>query len=177
MLQHSSLQHKIHLSYYSWLRHTECTQYDPPRHSRIFLPQENIVPIAVVVSQVPLSYALSLLVVQPLLPPPQPPLRTLGSEPRGSKLVSETTVSPTSVITFEHRASQSNVEELSGELSSSGAFEFSTGNDGSGDLSDLGESSRVLEETRSSSTAEFWDKSGIRIEIVHWSDECEPLSQ
>ncbi|QCE03599.1 hypothetical protein DEO72_LG8g1624 [Vigna unguiculata] len=35
-------------------------------------------------------------------------------------------------------------------------------------MADLGESSRVLEETRSSSTAEFWDKSGIKIKIVDW---------
>ncbi|KAL3039111.1 hypothetical protein AAZX31_01G168900 [Glycine max] len=116
------------------------------------------IPVAAVVSQVPLSDALSLPVVQPLLlPQHHQPLRT---EARVSKIASETTVSPTSVIAFEHRASQSNVGELSGELSSSGAFEFSTGNDGSGELSDLGGSSRVLEETRSSSTVEFWDKSG-----------------
>ncbi|TKY70525.1 Extra-large guanine nucleotide-binding protein 1 [Spatholobus suberectus] len=132
--------------------------YDLPRAVPISV--DNI-PVAAVVSQVPLSDTLSLPVVQPLLPPPHHhPLRTLGSEPRVSKLASETTVSPTSVIAFEHRASQSNVGELSGELSSSGSFEFSTGNDGSGELSDLGESSRVLEETRSSSTVEFWDKSG-----------------
>ncbi|KAK7406606.1 hypothetical protein VNO78_08235 [Psophocarpus tetragonolobus] len=133
--------------------------YDLPRALPITV--DNI-PVASVVSQVPLSDALSLPVVQPLLPPPphHHPLRTLGSELRASKHASETTVSPTSVIAFEHRASQINVGELSGELSSSGAFEFSTGNDGSGDLSDLGGSSRVLEETRSSSTVEFWDKSG-----------------
>ncbi|RDX68724.1 Extra-large guanine nucleotide-binding protein 1, partial [Mucuna pruriens] len=132
--------------------------FDLPRALPISV--DNI-PVAAVVSQVPLSDALYLPVVQPLLPPEHHhPLRILGSEPRVSKLTSETTVSPTSVIAFEHRASQSNVGELSGELSSSGAFEFSTGNDGSGELSDLGESSRVLEETRSSSTVEFWDKSG-----------------
>jgi len=65
------------------------------------------------------------------------------------------------VIAFEHRASHSNVGELSGKLSNSGAFQFSTGNDGSGDLLDLEESLTVLEETRSSSIAEFWDKSGF----------------
>ncbi|QCD90957.1 extra-large guanine nucleotide-binding protein 1-like [Vigna unguiculata] len=146
--------------------------YDLPRAVPISVDS---IPVAAVVSQVPLSDALSLPVVQPLLPPTQPPLRTLGSEPRGSKLASETTVSPTSVIAFEHRASQSNVGELSGELSSSGAFEFSTGNDGSGDLSDLGESSRVLEETRSSSTAEFWDKSGRSSGVLRALDGKESL--
>ncbi|CAJ1929828.1 unnamed protein product [Sphenostylis stenocarpa] len=147
--------------------------YDLPRAVPISV--DNI-PVAAVVSQVPSSGALSLPVVQPLLPPQQHhPLRTLGSEPRVSKLASETTVSPTSVIAFEHRASQSNVGELSGELSSSGAFEFSTGNDGSGDLSDLGESSRVLEETRSSSTVEFWDKSGRSSGVLRALDGKESL--
>jgi len=65
------------------------------------------------------------------------------------------------VIAFEHRASHSNVGELSGKLSNFGAFQFSIGNDGSGDLLDLDESSTVLEGTRSSSIAEFWDKSGF----------------
>jgi len=131
------------------------------KHSSLVLDMEKAVPITVVVSQVPLFDALSLPVVHPFLPPPQPPLRTLGSEPRGSKLASETTVSPTFVIAFEHRASQSNVGELFDKLSNSGAFQFSTGNDGSGDLLDLDESSTVLEETRSSSIAEFWDKFGF----------------
>ncbi|KAL2348439.1 hypothetical protein Fmac_002439 [Flemingia macrophylla] len=137
--------------------------YDLPRAAPITVDD---IPVAAVVSQVPLSDALALPVVQPLLPPPPPhhPLRTLVSEPRVSKLASETTVSPTSVIAFEHRASQNNVGELSGELSSSGAFEFSTGNDRSGELSDLGGSSRALEEScsrdRSSSAVGSWDKSG-----------------
>lgn len=136
--------------------------FDLPRAVPISV--DNI-PVAAVVSQVPLSDALALPVVQPLLPPQlHHPLRTLGSEPTVSKLASETTVSPTSVIAFDHRASQSNVGELSGELSSSGAFEFSAGNDGSGELSDLGDSSRALEESisrdRSSSAVESWDKSG-----------------
>lgn len=133
--------------------------FDLPRAVPITV--DNI-PVAAVVSQVPLSDTLSLPVVQPLLPPHNhhhhhhavKELRTLGSESRVSKeleLASERTVSPTSVIAFEHRASQSNVCELSGELSSSGAFEFSNGNDGSGEFSDVGGSSRVLEEEESSS--------------------------
>lgn len=137
------------------------------------------IPVASVVSQVSSSDTLSLPVVQPLLPPQQQhhnhslhrhhhpvnvkEVRTLDTEPRVSKeleLASEITVSPTSVIAFEHRTSQSNVCELSGELSSSGAFEFSNGNDG--EFSDVGGSSRVPEEsvgggTGSSRTAEFSD--------------------
>ncbi|KAJ1419094.1 Zinc finger, FYVE/PHD-type [Sesbania bispinosa] len=147
--------------------------YDLPRAVPITV--DNI-PVASVVSQVPLSDTLSLPVVQPLLPHQHhsvKELRTLGSEPRVSKeleLASERTVSPTSVIAFE----RSNVCELSGELSSSGAFEFSNGNGGSGDgeLSDVGESSRVLEEssrTRSSSTVEF---SALRVSN---DDEKESL--
>ncbi|XP_027359630.1 extra-large guanine nucleotide-binding protein 1-like isoform X3 [Abrus precatorius] len=128
--------------------------YDLPRALPISVDS---IPVAAVVSQVSLSDALALPVVQPLLPSQHhhhavKELRTHGSEPRVSKeleLASERTVSPTSVIAFEHRASQSNVCELSGELSSSGAFEFSNGNDGSGELSDLGDSSRVLEDSSS----------------------------
>ncbi|KAJ1415241.1 Zinc finger, FYVE/PHD-type [Sesbania bispinosa] len=147
--------------------------YDLPRAVPITV--DNI-PVASVVSQVPLSDSLSLPVVQPLLPHQHhsvKELRTLDSEPRVSKeleLASERTVSPTSVIAFE----RSNVCELSGELSSSGAFEFSNGNGGSGDgeLSDVGDSSRVLEEssrTRSSSTVEF---SALRVSN---DDEKESL--
>ncbi|XP_061374446.1 extra-large guanine nucleotide-binding protein 1-like isoform X1 [Gastrolobium bilobum] len=171
--------------------------YDLPRAVPISVDD---IPVAAVVSQVPLSDTLSLPVVQPLLPPQHhhhhhnhnvKELRTLGSGPRVSKeleLASERTVSPTSVIAFENRASQSNVCELSGELSSSGGFEFelSNGNDGSGEFSDVvGDSSScrmgMLEESSSrelpegprigagtgtetrsisSSNVEFWDKSG-----------------
>ncbi|KAK2426607.1 extra-large guanine nucleotide-binding protein [Trifolium repens] len=155
--------------------------YDLPRALPIAV--DNI-PVASVVSQVPLSETLSLPVVQPLLPPHHAKeLRTLNSESRVSKeleLASERTVSPTSVIAFDHRGSQINVCELSGELSSSGPFDFSNGNENeiSGEFSDLGDSSRLLEEsssselpsgvsrstrTRSSSTMEF---SGLRVSNV-----------
>jgi len=40
------------------------------KHSSLVLDMEKAVSITVVVSQVPLSDALSLLVVQPFLPPP-----------------------------------------------------------------------------------------------------------
>ena len=145
------------------------------------------IPVASVVSQVPLSETLSLPVVQPIVAPKNPTvkfskeLRTLGSEPRVSKeleLGSERTVSPTSVIAFEDRASQSNnVCELSGELSSSGAFEFSNGNYGSGEFSDEGGSSRVVEESRGrgiSGTVEFsesFDKSGRSSSVLRVSNE------
>ncbi|XP_004511982.1 extra-large guanine nucleotide-binding protein 1 isoform X2 [Cicer arietinum] len=129
--------------------------YDLPRALPITV--DNI-PVASVVSQVPLSDTLSLPVVQPLLPPHHhtvKELKTLSSESRVSKeleLASERTVSPTSVIAFDHRASQINVCELSGELSSSGPFDLSNGNDGSGEceFSDVCDSSRLLEESSSS---------------------------
>ncbi|CAI8588790.1 unnamed protein product [Vicia faba] len=128
--------------------------YDLPRAVPITV--DNI-PVAAVVSQVPLSETLSLPVVQPLLPPHHhhtvKELRALSSESRVSKeveLASERTVSPTSVIAFDHRGSQSNVCELSGELSSSGPFDFSNGNGVSGEFSDVGDSSRLLEESSSS---------------------------
>lgn len=64
------------------------------------------------------------------------------------ELGSGTTVSPTSVIAFEERSSENRGCgggcALSGELSSSGALEFSNANFESGDLSDLANSSRVL---------------------------------
>ncbi|KAL4372799.1 hypothetical protein AHAS_Ahas05G0017900 [Arachis hypogaea] len=145
------------------------------------------IPVASVVSQVPLSDTLSLPVVQPIVAPKNPTvkfskeLRTLGSEARVSKEVelgSERTVSPTSVIAFEDRVSQSNnVCELSGELSSSGAFEFSNVNYASGEFSDEGGSSRMLEESRgagSSGTVEFcesFDKSGRSSSALRVSNE------
>lgn len=64
------------------------------------------------------------------------------------ELGSGTTVSPTSVIAFEERSPENRGCgggcALSGELSSSGALEFSNANFESGDLSDLANSSRVL---------------------------------
>ncbi|XP_015890089.3 extra-large guanine nucleotide-binding protein 1 [Ziziphus jujuba] len=61
-------------------------------------------------------------------------------------LGSGTSVSPTSVIAFEERASENRSVGclLSGELSSSGLLEFSNGHFGSGELSDVANSSRVL---------------------------------
>lgn len=61
-------------------------------------------------------------------------------------LGSGTTVSPTSVIAFEERATENRSVGclLSGELSSSGVLEFSNGHFGSGELSDVANSSRVL---------------------------------
>ncbi|XP_028791718.1 extra-large guanine nucleotide-binding protein 1 [Neltuma alba] len=101
------------------------------------------IPVAAVVSQVPLSDKRSLPVVH------RSWRRNLrGGDSRSSKeleLGSERTVSPTSVIAFEDSVTQGNVCELSGELSSSGAFEFSNGNYVSGELSDVAVSSRVLD--------------------------------
>lgn len=172
--------------------------YDLPRAVPISVEK---IPVAAVVTQVPLPDKLSLPVVQPLLALEPPSgrfskeLKSLASEPAVSpsgrfskeegggcsskelELNSERTVSPTSVIAFEDRAAQGNVCELSGELSSSGAFEFSNGNYVSGELSDVADSSRVLEsssvshehshellrEPGSLSTVEFsdsFDKSG-----------------
>lgn len=58
-------------------------------------------------------------------------------------LGSGTTVSPTSVIAFEERASENRSVgcSLSGELSSSGALEFSNGRFRSGELSDMADNS------------------------------------
>ncbi|KAI4327517.1 hypothetical protein L6164_019967 [Bauhinia variegata] len=144
--------------------------YDLPRAVPINVEK---IPVAAVVAQVPLSDKLSLPVVQPLLAPESrsvkfsKELKALDSETAVSptsviafnsnndngggcsskelELGSERTVSPTSEIAFEDRTAESNVGELSGELNSSGAFEFSNGNYGSGDLSDIGDNSRVLE--------------------------------
>ncbi|XP_028763970.1 extra-large guanine nucleotide-binding protein 1 isoform X2 [Neltuma alba] len=173
------------------------------------------IPVAAVVSQVPLSDKRSLPVVQPLLAP-EPPrgrfskeLNPLGSEPSVSptsviafdpsredgggssskelELGSERTVSPTSVIAFEDSVTQGNVCELSGELSSSGAFEFSNGNYVSGELSDVAVSSRVLDsnsishehshellrDAGSLSTGEFsdsFDKSGRSSSVLRTSN-------
>lgn len=143
--------------------------YDLPRAVPITV--DNI-PVAAVVSQVPLSETLSLPVVQPLLPPHHAKeLRALNSgESRVSKeleLASERTVSPTSVIAFDHRGSQINVCELSGELSSSGPFDFSNGieNEISGEFSDLGDSSRLLEESTSSELPSSRTRSSSTMEL------------
>ncbi|KAL2322615.1 hypothetical protein Fmac_026994 [Flemingia macrophylla] len=84
-------------------------------------------------------------------------------------------VSPTSVIAFEHRTSQNNVGELSGELSIYGTFEFSTMNDRSSKLSNLVGSLRALEKScsrdRSSNTVESWDKSGISYGVFRVLDD------
>lgn len=70
-----------------------------------------------------------------------------SSKELGTELSSGTTVSPTSVIAFEERASENRSVgcSLSGELSSSGALEFSNGQFRSGELSDAANnSSRAL---------------------------------
>ncbi|KAJ7952894.1 Extra-large guanine nucleotide-binding protein like [Quillaja saponaria] len=144
--------------------------YDLPRALPINVEK---IPVAAVVTQVPLSNKLSLPVVQPLLTPEPRPvkfskeLKTFDSESTVSptsviafdhsnetggdcsskelELCSERTVSPTSVIAFDDRATQNHGCELSGELSSSGALEFSNGHYASGELSDVVNNSVVLE--------------------------------
>lgn len=131
--------------------------YDLPRAVPINVDR---IPVAAVVGQVPLPDKLSLPVVQPVLAPGSL-MKTFSKELKASKSTvsptsviafnrgseddtkelegSESTVSPTSVIGFEERAVESGVEcALSGELSSSGALEFSNRlNYGSGELSDV----------------------------------------
>lgn len=186
--------------------------YDLPKAVPISVEK---IPVAAVVSQVPLSDKRSLPVVQPLLAP-EPPrgrfskeLNPLGAEPSVSptsaialdpskkdgggsfskelELGSERTVSPTSVIAFEDSVTQGNGCELSGELSSSGAFEFSNGNYVSGELLDAADSSRLLDsnsvsnehshellrDAGSLSTGEFsdcFDKSGRSSSVLRTSN-------
>ncbi|PON54071.1 Guanine nucleotide binding protein (G-protein), alpha subunit [Parasponia andersonii] len=145
--------------------------YDIPRAVPINVER---IPVAAVVSQVPLSETLSLPVVQPVLAPV--PLRKPFSKELGQLGCSKSTVSPTSVIAFERggedagdSASSKELElgsgtavspnsvvgfeeraaedrdggcGVSGELSSSGALEFSNGHFGSGELSDVANRSR-----------------------------------
>ncbi|EEF40056.1 extra-large guanine nucleotide-binding protein 1 [Ricinus communis] len=116
--------------------------YDLPRAVPINV---NKIPVAAVVSQLSIPDKLSLPVVKPLLPASDPGKRSpnLSKEPGSEEAT--TTVSPTSVI---ERATESNHHQdcgLSGELSSSGALEFSTG------------SGVLLNGGRSSSTIEFSD--------------------
>lgn len=170
--------------------------YDLPRAVPINVER---IPVAAVVAQVSLCDKLSLPVVQPLLAPDprsrkfSRELKMLSSETttvvsptsviafdrsnesRGDskelELGSEATVSPSSVTAFEERDTANQGCVLSGELSSSGALEFSNGHYGSGELSDVANSSRALgsssishERSRellrragSSSTIEFCD--------------------
>ena len=139
--------------------------YDIPRAVPINVEK---IPVAAVVSQVPLSDTLSLPVVQPVLAPASlrkpfsKELEQLGSskstvsptsviaferdgEDAGDsasskdlELGSGSTVSPNSVIGFEERAQENRDGGcgMSGELSSSGALEFSNGHFGSGEFSD-----------------------------------------
>ncbi|KAE7999831.1 hypothetical protein FH972_004226 [Carpinus fangiana] len=139
--------------------------YDLPRAVPINVER---IPVAAVVGQVSLSDKLSLPVVQPLLAlDPRSKkfskeLKTLcpesnttvsptsviafersndsGRDCKEVELVSEATVSPTSVIAFEEREAGNHGCLMSGELSSS----FSNGHYGSGELSDVANSSRAL---------------------------------
>lgn len=124
------------------------------------------IPVATVVSQVPLPDKLSLPVVQPIKAPDNlskkfsKELRALGSDKStvsptsviafdrshdgsrdcGSKdldLGTETTVSPSSVIGFEERAADNHDCVVSGELGSSGALEFLNRHCESGELSEV----------------------------------------
>lgn len=144
--------------------------YDIPRAVPINVDQ---IPVAAVVAQLPLQDKLSLPVVQPVLAPSsltknfskelQPSGKSTvsptsviafehsredspdcaSSKELESELGSGTTVSPISVIGFEARSSDNRSGEgaISGELSSSGALEFSNE---SGELSDVVHSSRIL---------------------------------
>lgn len=132
--------------------------YDIPRAVPINVEK---IPVATVVAQVSLSDKLSLPVVQPLLAS-DPRCKMLSKE---IKLGSKSTVSPTSVITFERRSEDDSVcvskeldlgseatvsptsviayeeraaagHELSGELTSSGALDFSDNHYGFSELSD-----------------------------------------
>ncbi|KAF5463888.1 hypothetical protein F2P56_014015 [Juglans regia] len=143
--------------------------YDLPRAVPINVER---IPVAAVVAQVSLSDKLSLPVVQPLLAPDprskkfSRELITLGSDSatvisptsviafdrdnesvrqcKELELVSEATVSPTSVIAFEERDTGNEGCVVSGEFTSSGVLEYSNGHYGSGDLSDVANSSRAL---------------------------------
>lgn len=170
--------------------------YDIPRAVPINVEK---IPVATVVAQVSLSDKLSLPVVQPLLAP-DPRCKMLSKEiklgskstvsptsviafERGSEddggcvskeldLGSEATVSPTSVIAYEERAAAGHECVLSGELTSSGALEFSDNRYGSSELSDaikalatVGSSSSSREHSNellggagSSGTIEFSDR-------------------
>ncbi|PSS36437.1 Extra-large guanine nucleotide-binding protein like [Actinidia chinensis var. chinensis] len=118
------------------------------------------IPVASVVSQVPLPEKLSLPVVQPILAPDI--ARKFSKELKlGSELIvspsspiaferkieeindskelglgSETTVSPTSVIVFEERVPSNGDFALSGELCSLSTADFPNGDKGSGEFSD-----------------------------------------
>ncbi|KAJ9669940.1 hypothetical protein PVL29_026481 [Vitis rotundifolia] len=170
--------------------------YDIPRAVPINVEK---IPVATVVAQVSISDKLSLPVVQPLLAP-DPRCKMLSKEiklgskstvsptsviafERGSEddggcvskeldLGSEATVSPTSVIAYEERAAAGHECVLSGELTSSGALEFSDNRYGSSELSDaikalatVGSSSSSREHSNellggaeSSGTLEFSDR-------------------
>ncbi|KAJ9170780.1 hypothetical protein P3X46_018860 [Hevea brasiliensis] len=130
--------------------------YDLPRAVPINV---NKIPVAAVVSQLSLPDKLSLPVVKPLLP--TDPGKNLSKELKSTFSQKEpgseeaaTTVSPTSVI---DRAAESNQDcGLSGELTSSGALEFSTEPCGSSSISkEL--SAGLVNGGRSSSIIEFSD--------------------
>uniref|UniRef100_A0A803PF54 Uncharacterized protein n=1 Tax=Cannabis sativa TaxID=3483 RepID=A0A803PF54_CANSA len=146
--------------------HGPPVNYDIPRAVPINVER---IPVAAVVSQVPLSDTLSLPVVQPVLAPTS--LRKPFSKELEQLGSSKTTVSPTSVIAFERSGGEEDAGDsasskelelgstvspnsvngfeeratenrddggcvMSGELSSSGALDFSNGHFGSGELSD-----------------------------------------
>ncbi|KAF2295134.1 hypothetical protein GH714_031644 [Hevea brasiliensis] len=130
--------------------------YDLPRAVPINVKQ---IPVAAVVSHLSLPDKLSLPVVKPLLPAGpgknlSKELKSIVSQKEPGSEEAATTVSPTLVI---DRAIESNQDcRLSGELTSSGALEFSTGPCGSPCISkEL--SIELLNGGRSSSTIEFSD--------------------
>ncbi|XP_050388173.1 extra-large guanine nucleotide-binding protein 1 [Argentina anserina] len=130
--------------------------YDLPKAVPINVDR---IPVAAVVGQLDVCDKLSLPVVQPVLAPGSL-MKTFSKELKSTvsptsviafdrsseddttkelEGLESATVSPTSVSGFEERAVESGAGgELSGELSSSGALEFSNGlNYGSGELSDM----------------------------------------
>ncbi|KDP31845.1 hypothetical protein JCGZ_12306 [Jatropha curcas] len=147
--------------------------YDIPRAVPINV---NKIPVAAVVSQLSLPDKLSLPVVKPLLPADpgknvSKELKSTVSQNEPASDVAPATVSPTSVI---ERATESNQDcGLSGELSSSGALEFSTGRYGSSSISNE-LSTELINGARSSSTTEFSDsfdnksrESSSRLRVSH----------
>lgn len=145
--------------------------YDLPRAVPINVER---IPVAAVVSQVPLSKTLSLPVVQPVLAPASTVSKKKPFSAELNQLGSlKSTVSPTSVIAFERSSGEGDDSalelgtgttvspnsiiaencggecsgagvSLSGELGSSGALDFSNANFESGEFSDLASSSRAL---------------------------------
>ncbi|XP_010531233.1 PREDICTED: extra-large guanine nucleotide-binding protein 1 isoform X2 [Tarenaya hassleriana] len=164
--------------------------YDLPRAVPINVER---IPVAAVVSPVCLADNLSFPVVQPIvsgdplskkfprerIPSSVSPTSVIGNcGSNDMELVSESTVSPTSVIAFEERTEEGANCGLSGELSCS--------NYGSGELSELVNRSRQLGSCsinhEQSNTLEFSDSfdksrnSSVRLRLPHGREESLDLN-